>query len=94
MAEDVIFGDDQEEPAPETQEQSSSQAGPDLQLQSGSVHLDVWKNQDSPDTYSFKRFYTQDDGQTYEETQNMRPRDLEHVKTLITKAQLEEVDQK
>lgn len=68
--------------------------GPDQKLKSGSVHLDIWKNQDRPDNYSFKRFYTEDDGENFKETRNMRPRDLPHINTLIRRVLLNEVEQK
>jgi len=68
--------------------------GPDLKLQSGSVHLDVWRNEDGPDSYSFKRFYTDDDGENFTETTNMRPRDLPHMVNLIRKMMQEKVQEK
>jgi len=92
MAEDVLF-DGEKDQEPEAEEETGSkQAGPDRKLQSGSVHLDIWHNEDSADTYSFKRFYTQDDGETFQETQNMRPQDLQHVQNLINYVQMSEVD--
>jgi len=75
----------------QTQETSN---GPDQKLQSGSVHLDIWHNEDSPDTYSFKRFYTEDDGNNFKETQNMRPRDLSNIQALIRHVKYEEVEVK
>lgn len=86
---DVIFGDDDEDgqnpdlkPGKKEEKEEEESGGPVDSVKVGSVKIDVWKNQGEEGSYysfDMKRFYTQDDGESFEDTHRMRERDLSDV---------------